>query len=304
MRRAYLLFARGHRRRHGRFASWRLVAYAAAAGIFLLGDSVLGQEIDYLEDPSGFPFRTPLASPLEPLTRLTIANVWRDTVSRSVALPDFGDRISFWIHRPAESTTEDTEGVQTDDEWELAGAIVGGAFSRFELETANKHFIEIHYHVGFQFRGRYRDIAFRTELYHLSSHLGDEYMVVTGREPVSTSREGVELLFEFAPLRGLFVYGGPGWLIGSTRGYDPPSLRGGLEWEFTRTAARDVAPFFAADLFAWGELDWDPMVSLEGGVNIGRHVRLAITYGFGPSRAEQLLYESERLLGIVFAYRR
>lgn len=276
----------------------------AAAGMLLLSNALLGQDVDYLEDPSGFPFRTPLASPLEPITRLTLAHVWRDTVGRSVVLPDFGDRISFWLHRPRSDAAADSAGAPVGDGWELAGAIAAGAFSRFDLESSSQYFVEIHYRVGFQLRGRYRGIAFRTELYHVSSHLGDEYLVVTGRERISTSREGVELLLELAPLPGLFVYGGPGWLIYSSRGFDRPSLRGGLEWEINRAPKRSVAPFFAADLSAWGELDWDPMVSLEGGVHIGRHVRLAVTYGWGPSRAEQFLYESERLLGVLFAYRR
>lgn len=248
------------------------------------------QSHDGIRDATGHPFRTPAASPLEPMTRLAIARVWRDTASRSVALPDLGERLPFWIHR-------DSAGS-----WELAGAVAAGAFSRFDLESANNHFIEIRFRVGFQLRARYRGVAFRAELYHVSSHLGDEYIQITGREPFSTSREGVELLAQAEPLTGLSVYGGPGWLLGSTKGFEIPSLRGGFEWESSESDGMFL--FVAGDLFAWSELDWDPAISLETGLRAGRHVRLALSYGWGPSRAEQFFFESERLLSLSFAFRR
>lgn len=244
-----------------------------------------------IRDPGGYPFHTPTHSPLEPLIRLGIVHVSRDTASGTVLLPDLGDRLSFWLHRaPA-------------GDFELAGAVAGGVFSRFDLEGSDNEFIEAHYRVGFQLRARYRGLAARAELYHVSSHLGDEFLTRTGREPVSTSREGLELLIQGSPLSGLVVYGGPGVLIRSTEDFDSPSVRAGGMWSPGKEN-QSFAPYASGEIFAWSELDWDPVASLEAGIRFGRRARLGFTYGRGPSRAEQFFRENEELLGVAFSFLR
>jgi hypothetical protein len=277
--------------------------------LLLVGGSVplLGQSTGLIRDTGGYPFRTPGASPSEPLTRLSVAHVSRDTADRLVALPDLGERLPFWIHR------------DPDGPWELAGAVAGGVFARFDLESTDNEFIEVHFRVGLQARARYRGLALRAELYHVSSHLGDEYLVRTGREPISTSREGIDLLLQGEPLPGLLLYGGPGVLFRSTESLDPASLRAGFEWEFARLvtsgepgeeASEDgehrpwAVPYVAFDAYAWSELGWEPTLAFEGGVRLGRYISLALGLGTGPSRAEQFFREDERLISVTFSFRR
>ncbi|MGH7542163.1 MAG: DUF1207 domain-containing protein [Gemmatimonadota bacterium] len=251
------------------------------------GDSAAGRPP---RDPAGHPFRTPAASPLEPVHRLGILHVSRDTAEGAVAVADLGDRLAFWIlRRPAGPL-------------ELAGALAAGAFSRFDLESADNEFVEVHYRAGFQLRARYREVAARAELFHASSHLGDEYLERTGREPVSTSREGVEILVQIAPSPGLTLYGGPGTLLRSTEDLEAASARLGVEW---RSAPADGSgAYVSADAFAWSELDWEPILAFEGGVAFGPRARLGATFGSGPSRAEQFFRESENVVGLVFSFRR
>ncbi|MFQ5689015.1 MAG: DUF1207 domain-containing protein [Gemmatimonadota bacterium] len=245
-----------------------------------------------LRDPAGYPFRTPSASPLEPLTRIAIVHTSRDTASRTVALPDLGDRLPFWIRR-------DPGGP-----WELAGAVVVGVFSRFDLEGSQNEFIEAHYRAAFQLRARYRGLAARASLYHVSSHLGDEFLQRTGRRPISTSREGVELLLQAAPVAGLLVYGGPGYLLRSTRDFERGSARAGFEWTPSSQSVRFLVPYLTGEIFSWDELDWDPIIALETGLGLGPHVRVGFEYGSGPSRAEQFFREHERVVGLLFSFRR
>lgn len=244
-----------------------------------------------LRDPGGYPFRTPTHSALEPLIRFGVAHVSRDTSSGNVFLPDLGDRLSFWLRR-----------APTGD-WELAGAVAGGVFSRFDLERSDNEFIEVHYRVGLQLRARYRAVAARAEVYHVSSHLGDEFLERTGRESITTSREGVELLLQGNLLHRLTVYGGPGYLLRSTDDFDRPSLRFGGSWS-PGNERRRFAPYAAGEIFSWSELDWQPLTSLEAGLRFGRQARLGVTYGAGPSRAEQFFREDEELLGITFSFLR
>ncbi len=243
-----------------------------------------------VRDRNGHPFRTPAISNLEPIHRLAIVGVRRDTARRSAALAELGDRLEFWIHR------------RPRGRFELAGAIHAGAFSRFDLETPQNDFIEIHYRVGFLLRARYRGIAARAELYHVSSHLGDEFLGRTGRAPVSTSREGLSLLMQVSPWAGAIVYGGGGILVSSAPDFDSPELRGGFEWE--GATAHRARPYVGFELRAWSELDWEPSLAAEAGAALGRNARLGVLLGLGPSRAEQFLRENETLFGVTFSYRR
>ena len=231
------------------------------------------------------PFPPTRISPQEPVTRLAVAWTDRTGSSRAVGLVDFGARVPFWIRR-------DPSG-----KWELAGSVAGGAFSRFDLERSDNELIDVHYRAAFRLRARIARTAMRLELFHASSHLGDEHLDRTGREPVSTSREGVELLGEVRPAAGLRLYGGPGLLLRSSRPLGRTSGRAGLEWEVPAAHGR-VRAYAGVEVFAWEELEWEPQVSAEAGLGRGRF-RLGVLLGAGPTRAEQLLPEEERLLGVV-----
>ncbi len=236
-------------------------------------------------DPGGHPFRAPAFSPLEPATRGLVASAARDTTdARWLGMPDFGERLPFWLRR-------DEEGP-----WELAGSLAAGAFARFDLESSNNEFIEAHYRVGLQLRGRLRGVAGRVEFYHVSSHLGDEYLQRTGRSPISTSREALELLLQ-AAAGDVLVYGGPGWILRASPRFERGSLRLGAIWE-PPVAAR-AAPYAGLEAYLWEEFGREPMVSVEAGARLGSRLRLGIHAGFGPSRAEQFFRESERLAGLV-----
>ena len=86
-----------------------------------------------IRDGNGHPFRTPAGSPLEPVHRLALLSATRDSLRDGIALADIGDRLGFWIRR------------DPDGEVEYAGAIHGGAFSRFDLGGPDQALIEVHY---------------------------------------------------------------------------------------------------------------------------------------------------------------
>jgi len=241
-----------------------------------------------LHDANGFPFRIPSGSPLEPVHRLAVVGVSRGGETRTTAIAHLGDRLGFWIRRGP--------GL------ELSGALHAGVFSRFDLERPDQEFVEVHYRAGFLFRAHFGPLAARAEIYHVSSHLGDELLVRTGREPISTSREGIEVLVQAAPLDGLVVYGGPGVLLRSTEDLGRLSFRAGADWR--QPPAPHPGAYASVEAFAWAESDWDPMIALEAGLALGAHARIGATAGFGPSRAEQFFRESETLAGVAFTFTR
>ena len=245
---------------------------------------------DPLRDPGGYPFHTPVSSPLEPAHRLAVLHVSRASRDRWVASADLGDRLSFWIRRRPEG------------ELEVAGALAAGAFSRFDLESTDNEFIEIHFRVGFQLRARYRGVAARAEFYHVSSHLGDEFLLSSGREPIDVSREALELLLQAAPTPWLLLYGGGGLVVRSSDPVDRPSARAGVE--LTARPRSRTRLYLSAEAAGWAEQGWEPMLSAEAGVAMGPHSRLGVLFGAGPSRAEQFFRETETLIGLGFSFRR
>ncbi|MFQ5888515.1 MAG: DUF1207 domain-containing protein [Gemmatimonadota bacterium] len=247
------------------------------------------QTADPRTDDTGFPFRTPAASATEPAVRLGPLHTSRGNDDRWIAEVDLGERIPFWIRRDRASP------------FRLAGTVVGGMFSRFDLERSNNEFIEVHFRLALQLRARLGELAARAELYHASSHLGDEFLQRTGRESVSTSREGIELLLQGEGLPGLLVYAGPGVLLRRSESLDRLSARLGFEWRGRGIRGGPFLPFFAADAFLWEELGWNPIFASEAGLAFGGgRYRVAVVFGAGRSRAEQFFRESEVLAGILF----
>lgn len=241
-------------------------------------------------DPNGHPFRTPIISLHESALRLATVQVSRGDRDRLVLLAELGDQLGFWVRR------------DPDGDFELAAAVHARAASRFDLGESGNDFIEVHYRVGTFFRARYRALAARVEVFHISSHLGDEFLLETSREPISTSREGVELLIQGAPVHDLVLYGGPGVIFRSTLPFKTVSARFGAEWE--RGGMAFLRPYVGADGWIWSELDWDPQVVIEAGAALGRSARVGFTVGFGPSRAEQFFRESETVYGVSLSYSR
>jgi len=262
-----------------------LIAVALAAPAMLPASA---QTPPSIFDRNGHPFRTPATSPNETLLQFAPVHVSRGDRDRVVMLAELGDRLGFWIRH-------DPEG-----DFELAGAIHARAASRFDLDNSQTEFIEVHFRVGTYLRARYRDVAARLEFYHVSSHLGDEFLVRTGREPIETSREGFELLFQAAPITNLMVYGGPGVLVRSARSLKKASARFGAEWEPLGGAF--ARPYAGVDGFVWSELDWDPQIAMEAGIALGKNARVGFTVGFGPSRAEQFFREHETLWGLSSSF--
>lgn len=264
----------------------------------------------------GFPFRAPYASPLEPRTRLAPVRVHRGDRRRTVGLVDLGDAFAVWIRKGSPRGSGGDGGPVRDRAGRhgrsagaprprgglrLAAALSGGLFSRFDLQSSNNEFIEAHFRVGLQLRARWSGWAARAELYHVSSHLGDEYMVRTGERPVSTAREGVEILVETSPLPGLLVYGGPGTTVRTRRNFVAASVRGGAAWEPRTVRWGPFRPYAAGEAFSWAELGWDPMLTGQAGVRFGHeHFRVALTASSGPSRAEQFFRSHETLWGVMF----
>ena len=82
------------------------------------------------------------------------------------------------------------DGGATTDRMATIGFELG-VFSRFFMETSQKDLVNVDYRVGMPISIRYDGWQVRLTLRHLSSHVGDDYLV---RFPDAVAKDGDELL--------------------------------------------------------------------------------------------------------------
>jgi hypothetical protein len=145
------------------------------------------------------------------------------------------------------------------------------------------------------------DVAWKIHLYHLTSHLGDEYVERTGAKQVAYHLEEAAAGISWDIGTGSRIYGEAGATIygGETTGNG--RLQCGFEWVGAREAT-GLSPFFAADLQAKNEQDWTPSFTIATGIAYGRHVRIGAEYFQGRDPHTQFLAERERWVAIVLSF--
>lgn len=140
--------------------------------------------------------------------------------------------------------------------------------------------------------------AFRLRLYHISSHLGDEF--ICNRpwicdERANPSFEALEFLTSCQVTRYLRLYGGPGFILHSDKSFrmDRFYVEYGAEARFlpSRFCFHQLYGtfFLAFDVQNWQVRDWDFDWTIKGGyeisklAGIGRKMRLFASYHDGFS---------------------
>ncbi|MFZ4772616.1 MAG: DUF1207 domain-containing protein [Chlamydiia bacterium] len=145
--------------------------------------------------------------------------------------------------------------------------------------------------------------AFRLQFYHISTHLGDEYIVnlLLAGQPVyrvNPSFEVLELIGSYQLLDGLRVYAGPAWVINSDKSY--PMGDWYVEYGFEgRWFGKKIhkhrlfgCPFIAVDVQNWQTTDWRFSVNALAGYEwsklhgVGRKVRIYVQYHNGNSEGQ------------------
>jgi hypothetical protein len=118
------------------------------------------------------------------------------------------------------------DGTTTDSAAALGFEL--GFFSRFFMETSQKDLINVDFRVGLPISIRHDDWQVRITLRHLSSHVGDEYLVrfperlvLQGNKLIQRTRDGIEGLVG-TDLR-------VGWTHLRRRRLQLPHQQGGLE---------------------------------------------------------------------------
>jgi hypothetical protein len=154
-------------------------------------------------------------------------------------------------------------------EWEIGMQAMVDAL--FDLSQESFDLSNEDYMVGLSGSVLTHGMTTQLRLYHVSSHLGDEYLIESGVSRDSVSFEVVDLLVSYVPVDWARVYGGVGFLVNRTPSYDRFTTQFGLELTSLRTLASGlITPIFATDLQLRQENDWIPEVSVLAGLRLAR----------------------------------
>jgi len=209
----------------------------------------------------GVAFRALLADPKEP--QFFAAYLWE----RSPRLAPRLGSVGFG----------QTIGVASGGMWQVA--IAAAVFSQFNLARPTADLMNTDYRVGLPLTYRHAGLTTRVQLYHQSSHLGDEYMVYANAQRVDLTFEAAELLLS-EQLAAWRVYGGGEYLFThSPADLRPGVLHGGVEYRqpgvlvhLGRLATGRVVAALDAKSFqdrGW-DVGWSAITGLELGDPLAR----------------------------------
>lgn len=184
-----------------------------------------------------------------------------------------------------------------------------GIFSRFFMETPQKDLINLDFRVGMPIAIRHDDWQVRITLRHISSHVGDDYLIRFPERAVLAenellqqgARDGVEGLLARTFGSGGRVYAGGDFNFHINEGMSRAVLRAGVEWEARTPGVDDgIWPLLAAN-FDYPSLTGRSGTTLLTGIGFrvtDRLLRLVARVHFGSSSMGRLGEDEETFFGL------
>lgn len=206
--------------------------------------------------PEGDLFAAPLADQKQPRFHATYQNYATPFGSINMGSVGFGENFGL-LRKP---------GRKEGDGWQVG--MSGAVMALFNLDGPSTDLVNADYFFGIPFSWRSGDLSGRLRIYHLSSHVGDEFLLgdaVPDFERINLSYEAIELLGSWER-DGYRVYGGGSWIFNTDTDLDRGRLQGGAEYQGKPTEWRNARFVAAVDLQAWEETDRDVDVSAKAGL--------------------------------------
>jgi hypothetical protein len=158
------------------------------------------------------------------------------------------------------------EGWQVDLE--------GGSQSRLDPRAYSTPLLSVDFRVGIPIsyaRGRWQ---FKTGYYHISAHLGDEFLLMhPDARRLNYTRDAVLLGVGYFHTERLRYYAETAYAIGANGGAEPWEFQFGADWAPARDTGLRGAPFFAVNGHLREENDFGGNLVLQTGWAWRRHAR-------------------------------
>ena len=260
-------------------------------------------------------FDSPLADPIEP--RMSIGLLTTDVLSSQGE-----EREPFVIPDPQDADF-DVQAVPAIGitlpmlllgEWESGGIVLfgqAGVFGRFRIEYPSRDDLGQDWIVAGGIEAAWDALSTRVRISHRSSHLGDEFVNVTGAQRIEFGGEAVDALAAYRLGSIGRVYGGGSWIFRSYTDKQVLALvRMGRRDRFRLQLGADGEwPLGDGPLAAVAGIDWQTAertewrnaLALAGGVKVnanGRSLGLVARFFDGASSLGEFFLTPERFWGI------
>lgn len=240
--------------------------------------------------PAGFIYRSYLAGVKEPRMAVAAVHVEDDAWFMDLSV---GGRVG--LVRYGNGSDTDPLGWQLD--FEAAG------MGRLDVrEDVDLHSVDLR--AGFALSHRLDDVRLKLAYYHLSSHLGDEFLL---RNPdfvrLNYSKDVLVLGVSYFATRAVMPYVEVGRALRVDGGAQPWELQLGVD---VSPPQHGWAPFFALNGYLREEVDWSGHFVLQAGAQwrraLARRVRLGAQYLTGRSPQYSFFEQPETQLALALWY--
>jgi len=180
--------------------------------------------------------------------------------------------------------------------------IEGAAFPRLDMES-QRDMMATDYRFGVPLTMRLGAIEGKLAYYHLSSHLGDDYIFSHGgATPINYVRDSIVLAVAVRPVQDLRIYAEADFAVYINGGSRPWQFQFGVDWSGMEPDAMFGSPFFAVNGRIRQEVAYGGAISAQTGWQWrgedGNLFRLGFLYFNGKSDSCQFFNEHEELMGV------
>lgn len=197
-----------------------------------------------------------------------------------------------------------TRGDDRPQGWQLD--LEGACFPRLDLEE-KWDLTVTDFRIGLPLTYALGSWEYKLAAYHLSSHIGDEYLIKNpGFQRINYSRDVLVLGGAYRLLDAVRLYAEAGWAFNTSGGSRPWEFQSGVDYSPLWTARRG-SPFAAFNAHLREESDFGGHVTLQAGWQwrgdeTGHLLRLGVEYLNGKSPQFEIFTRNEERLGLGVWY--
>lgn len=243
--------------------------------------------------PNGALFQAPVADPRWPAFSAAYQYHNNNNYGRSIFGLSFGENLALY-RRQNDSYA-----------WEVG--LQAGLFGALDMGSTPTRLINSDYMVGVNYTYQYKNWGNFFSFYHLSSHVGDEYLISNSSiNRINLSYESLNWvtsiqLGQFRPYIGLdyMVHKDPSSI-------KPFSFTVGVDYEGQETFIFKTARFIGGlHLHSWQENKYKATTNVRGGIQFenpvwyGRTLKFLVDYSHGPSRQGQFYVHTQDYIGLM-----
>lgn len=240
--------------------------------------------------PEGLMYRSYLAGEKEPRIGLSVLHdrsrgwLWESAL---------GGRVGILRHG--------TRGGVNPQGWQID--LEGAALARVNPTMASAPLEATDYRMGVQWTRRTGPTAYKVGYYHISSHVGDEFLDLNpGFNRINYVRDSLVFGVTRDVTPDAQVYGEIGYALGADGGAEPLEFQFGAQYNPLDDTGLRGAPFAAVNVHLREEVDFGGGINVMAGwrwrgADSGRLLRIGLQYYNGKSIQYSFYNEDQQLFG-------